>query len=123
MLRYQRSLVIPHPYGRCEVTTGQAPGTVADLFFHKGIIPAQSNHGCAGTRHTRFTLHGPSPAQNASRRSHSSLQLLKRYRQVANPLAGGVKDGIGDCRRNADNADFADTLAPEHRGVEVGDAN
>ena len=41
------------------------------------------------------------------------LQFIERDRQIAHPLAGGVIDGIGDCRGDADDADLADALDAE----------
>src|SRR5262245_17648825 len=48
-------------------------------------------------------LHSPTDSQ----------QLVERDRQIANALAGRVEDGVGDRRRYAHDADFAQSLGAE----------
>src|SRR5437763_1003765 len=41
------------------------------------------------------------------------LQFVERNRQVAHAFAGGMVDGVCDCRCNADNANLAQPLDAE----------
>ncbi len=56
-------------------------------------------------------------------RSQTSHQLFERNRQLSDSFAGCVKDGIGDRRRDADDADLADALAAECRRMVIRDAD
>lgn len=110
----------PDPHGPAKVRRRGA----ADLF--DASHPAAKTCDCAWLgRPGRMT---PETAGQGRRRwsGHRGVdlrQFLERDRQAADAFAGGVEDGVADRRRDADHADLAYALAPQGRGLKIGNAD